>query len=929
MATAAQAFRRNPPPPPTATNFPPPPRRAATSARGAAFASAGGRSRPAPSSGAERYATFTKVGAQQARVDEEKARLDAMRGFRTMRNGQPQGFPVPPPPPRPTGHPTAPRPSKSFEQAQNGLSPGFPGMSRTASRKTAGFAPNTPGRGDEPKPASTSAYANYAQGQRPQASNPQSYFAAGDTPLSPHSPTMGKREPSTSPLRQTQSSASLHESSSRPQRPELERVSTRYATSGGEKTFVNGVGRSSSVRNSPVDRTWPDHEQDGFNRPHSHHASTARHHSASPKLRPASGLGDISSSESASSSEGEPELFASRPKAQLRPRRQKAGAGGYAFRHVAGDGASVPSQFPSNSHKHVHSPQDEYTAHYEYPPPPPRSDHASQRRFPDPQPFQSNGYPRMNGDKGHHARNPNSGDPKMHPNMYGPFHSFPGTWSEDWGFSPSRHRKSCPSLNGLPSWAVPSSVLPHRKQSAGKTPLETIREESHDKVQDWLSHSNSRFNQTLLSKANRVTPRSFAGAHEASHYPYLQPTSQSVSQENINATFSATDWDDKLNSGDEWFRPTESRERRSPSRTSRPRARSVGKARLASPQKGGKSEPIDLTGDSDVPNVPRVNVEGPGETTVKSPDQAFQPGKFSAEEWAAKLKDQTWSIPNSELNNSKLKTPKRLSKSSATRRPTLPSKVDLDVKKSGMPTNPMTLDAETAASPRRSRPASARATDAMDIDSSFSDTVPITTPTNDESHDVDQPAPQCTYPTQADVNLNNLANVAPFAPSSTGLKDLDDLSTTLPFESRPAPAVNLSRTILSSRRLNLPKPPRTVIPPSDIDTNKLSWERYIADMNAYFYDWNVFNKKMIEHFRSRQEQIDMSMASHWISMMGSGPSPDHMDGAKAGYATYMAWLEDDTQCREWWDVANEKHRICFEDLGKARAKAKAAAALVL
>ena len=81
---------------------------------------------------------------------------------------------------------------------------------------------------------------------------------------------------------------------------------------------------------------------------------------------------------------------------------------------------------------------------------------------------------------------------------------------------------------------------------------------------------------------------------------------------------------------------------------------------------------------------------------------------------------------------------------------------------------------------------------------------------------------------------------------------------------------------------------------------------------------------MIEHFRSRQEQIDTSMADRWMSMVGDGPRSGSEDGAKGGYATYMGWLEDERKCRERWNAANEGHRKCFEDLGRVREMVKAA-----
>jgi hypothetical protein len=935
------AFRRNAAQPPTTTNFPPPPRRATTGTRGAPFNTATGRGRPPPPSpqppppfGADKYAAFTRPGAQQRdRAEEEaqKAQYDAMRGFRSMRNGHSQAYPNPPQPPRPSAHPTAPRPEintpsagvpprhhRSYEHFQNMPQPGFPGMSRTAStRKPAGFAPNTPG-GDEPMAQRTSAYAHYHSQRR------ESYFQEDDIP---HSPTMARPEPATSPLRKSQSSADLDESSRRPQRPELNRISTRYAKSGGEKTYVNGVGRSASVRNSPVEREWEGHEDSGLHRPHSHHDSSTRHRSASPNFRPTARADPLSSSDSESSTDSEPENFASRPKAKLRPRRQKAGSGTSGFRYVAGDDPAMNSQYPQPNHKHPHSPQDEYTARYEYPPPPPRSD---PRVFPEPQSFQHNGKPTID-DIRQHTRHVSSGDPKAKPNMYGTFHSPSRTWSEDWGFSPSKPRKAGPSLHGLPSWAVPSSVLPQQNSFTRKEPLEPISEENVGKTFDWFSHANPCFNQKLLSKADHVSSSSFSGVHESSTRPYPQPGYQSVSQEDINTTFSAADWDGKFNSGDEHFRPTEGREGKSPSRLSRTRRRSLGRGRTMSPNKdGAHSEPIDLTSDTDMPKAADPYDQNGADQPSKPTAQAFQPTKFSAEEWAAKLKDQTWAIPNSELSGSNPKPPKRPSRSTGGRRPTLSTKSDSDAAINSNSTIPPKFGSENAV-PGLSdfgastngglRAGSGPTGDAMDIDDSFSDTVPITPPTDDGAHHPCQPARANEIPMHSDVNLHNFAKVAPFAPSSTGLKDMDDLSTNLPFESRAAPALNLGKPVSSTSNLRLPKPPKSIIPPSEV--NQLSWARYVADMNAYVCDWHVFNKRMIEHFRGRQEQVDMSMNSHWINMIGDGQPPHALDGRHAGYATYMAWLEEDDKCREWWNVANEKHRQCFEELGKIRAKVKA------
>jgi len=495
---------------------------------------------------------------QRDGADEEaqKATFDTMRAFQSMKNRQSQAFPAPPP--RSSPHPAAPRSNtnintpptgvppqhhRNYEHFLNVPQPGFLGTSRAAStRKPAAFSPRTPG-GDEPMAQRTSVYTHHSPRR-------ESYFPKDDTP---HSPTMARPEPATSPLRKSQSSTGLNDATDHPPKPELNRPSTRYANRGGEKTYVNGVGRSSSVRSSPVEREWIGHKNDSVRKPHFYHDSSARHRSASPNLRDVPSAEALSSSESEYSSDTEPESFASGPKDKPRPQREETETGAFAFRHATSDGTALNDQLPSPN------PRDEYTARYEYPPPPPRSD---PRYFPEPQPYHKNGNLMMD-DIGQHARHVSSGETQAHPNV-------------------------------------------------------------------------------------------FSGVHEPSGHPYPQPRYQSVSQEGINTTFSAADWDGKFNSGDEHFRPTSGREKKSPSRTSRTRARSVGKGRMS-----GNSEPIDLTSDSDAPQAPDASNPNGSDQASMPTAQAFPPGKFSAEEWAAKLKDQRWAVPSTETSSSQVKTPQR------------------------------------------------------------------------------------------------------------------------------------------------------------------------------------------------------------------------------------------------------------------------------
>ena len=600
----------------------------------------------------------------------------------------------------------------------------------------------------------------------------------------------------------------------------------------------------------------------------------------------------------------------------------------FGYRHVE---PAVTGQVPNAKYKNSVSPQDEHTHQYEYPPPPPRAENMAQRIFSGAQHVQPNGKPQTNGHARRFSSDAGAGAPKAQPNMYGPFSSPSKTWSEEW-FSPSNPRKADPFLHGLPSWAVPSSLLPPQSASVRKGRLGTIREDNR-KTHDWSSHADPQCNPELFKNADDISISSATEGPGATPQPYAQPGYQSVSHENINTRFSAADWHGKFSSGDEFFRPTASRERTSPSRSSRPRAKSISRGRT--PAVSNESVPdVPKTSTTNgahdgVPSTTQVDSDG---ITHRSSETAFQPGKFSAEEWAAKLKDQTWAIPTTELN-AKLKTPKRPSKSNPARRSTHAPIIDLGEAEGGAAKRPemasgiefQNTEPKPESRQSNSRRGSGAGVDPMDIDDSFSDTVisPPTSLTPSERANYDRRNEGAKH-SPAEVKLDDFVNVAPFAPSSTGLKDLDDLATMLPFESRAASGMGRKESIsASSRRLNLPKPPKPIAAPAQNRLNETTWKTYVADMNAYFYDWNVFNKKMVKHFESRQEQVGMSMANHWIEMQGDGNS-----GKQAGYATFMQWLEEDAQCREWWNVANEKNRECFEDLGKARAQMKALAGMV-
>ncbi len=965
---SAPIIPRRGPVPPTPSQFPPPPRRAASTATWqTSFASNASHPRtrqPPPPVNPEKYAPYARAGAQPWEKTKEEAQstADAFRGFQQMKPGQSptaERFAPPPPPPRPPRYTTSerptsyaprsagaaptntPRPQRSWDDFKKAgrstpgteSSPGFPGLSRTQStRMKQGFTPATPG-GDEPPAPRSSAYATYSRGERPQASASYSYFPESTAHPSPQTNPQG---PGKSPLRHVRSSSRVEEGG-QTQRPGLERISTRYGGIGGERTNIaNGSGahRSSSARNSPIDSKWHESERNGLHSPFSRDNPT-RHRSSSPNLRPTPVLDSSSSgSETSSEEEVDEQRWPARPQATPRQARSKPASSDFGGR-TAADGPASSGLFPGTNYVIPPTPRDADSGRYQYRPPPlPRNQPTSQAAFnyvPGYSSTRATPQQPMPGAGNEHA---GPGVPGNGPNMYAPFHSYPQRWSKSLRVSPSRPSKGVPSLNGFPSWAVPSSVLPHR-DTPKKHALDTIREEKRDRIETWRSNTL----QSTFVEPSRKHARFADSTLSDSSSPDVdttklrnQPSFQNASRENVSEKFSASEWNDKLAGAEDLFRPTSSEipAKRSPVRSAGSRAKSHSRSHTT---------PI-----KESPNGVSTGANGgSGESSTAS--AVFVPGKF-ADDWAEKLRYQATATSG---EDNRAKTSIRGFKVPAPKLQQTHPKAE-----------PSSGEKQASVSPHASSAGSEQKTnedvDPMDIDDSVPSNEPstpsavteaapphLTTKEKNDSSAAETPGMHPYQSTAADVNLNDLSNVAPLKASGTGLGDLKDLNTTLPFKSKASPA-RPSQTVVKGaavsalKALNLPKPPRNVIPPLENATQE-AWARYISEMSSYMHDWNIFNKKMLDHFQARQAQLDLTVTSNWMSASGDGPSgeevsrrieddPSSSSQQKAGYAAYRQWMDEDMTVREWWNVACERHQQAILDLGRVREMVKSLAGTI-
>ncbi|OAP56406.1 hypothetical protein AYL99_09585 [Fonsecaea erecta] len=774
--------------------FPPPPKAAQNRAP---FATPNQKQQA--SSGADKFNAFTR-GVPQSwdRAKYDEARAEAARVFPTMRptsSAQPA-----PPRSTPRQAPTAPKPPTSSEMpyVPNMPPTGFPGLSRTASSRKSEY------HGADASQFSRSAF-SYVQGTRGQPpSNPHIHMPEGQ---SMRSPPVSRARPAVSPLRHARSS-------DYDMRKDLGgRPSARYAGAGGERIDINGDGvhRSSSVRNSPIDDRGP------FGKPSTRYESVPRHRSASPGMRKTGRHSDFSET---SSSEEESLHMDSRPKAVPRSRPQVRT--GPSFN--ADNNPGLTGQYPSTNYTRIVD-----DSRYQYPPP--------EAKEPIRKPFPSMASPDMEAPKANVLHGDGGGSDK---HKYAPFFLDSRTWSRANRCDGSAQRGH--SFNGFPSWAVPSTVFP-----------QTTPPRSHKQNDEALKAGGSL--HFVQSWSNKTNPS----------------VSNDPNQPKVQTTFSAADWHDKVTAED-IFRPDESQTRKSPSKLNRSSSKPTSRGRAQS-----RSAEHDSTPSSEIPN-------GHGEDK----SSAFQPGKL-ADDWAAR----------------------------ASAKPG--------------PRNPRASPASDTTDDSRDRYIVVEE-DAMDVDTpptAHNIKVPAS---NGIKHPVSagppRPEPK-RRSTNGGVDLKEFTQQAPFAPTSAGLKGMkDDLETFLPFESRASQDVNLNRaTTARIRALNLPKPPKVVTPPAEDRLDKTNFAQYVENMENYMREWNKFNAKMIEHFRSRQDRICGTMSPHWISQPSDGPEADAVDAdgsgdTKAGYGAYMQWLQDDAQCRNWWEEANEKHLQCLEDLGRARQAAK-------
>jgi hypothetical protein len=162
-------------------------------------------------------------------------------------------------------------------------------------------------------------------------------------------------------------------------------------------------------------------------------------------------------------------------------------------------------------------------------------------------------------------------------------------------------------------------------------------------------------------------------------------------------------------------------------------------------------------------------------------------------------------------------------------------------------------------------------------------------------------------------NLNAFASVEPFAPrQGQGLKDLSDLSSTLPFPSQASTeTVQKSQSIEKPKRhgqdLLLPVKPRP--PTRPVNMTPETWRRYLADFVVYMHHYATYTAQIVAHFAEERNSLEKSLREG-----GAWLCADLMNGTaggRNGLPAYKKTLERDRIVRRAWEDTIKEHEVAL------------------
>lgn len=913
------------------------------------------------SSGAQRYKDFRTrpepATWRGASTDDPKTKTSDFKAWESMRTPRRGEGPIPSQsqrrtvPPKAARPPPVPPPRETNGKAHKDHSPrrsgwdhpqephlGMPGTTRAETSRAPpqknGFAPSTPGAGGD-EPQARSAYFTVGRGERP--GNPKSQSHMPPPPVPGHAPASKRPDP----LAPFKDQVGLNEPfGNKP------RVSKPYQTGGGEKIspyFASPGLERSRTSASPMDSNSRTGQYEGKpNNPDSAHHRAASASSSYQRVSPpnkkgtrmpgVSGVYTSSSSSSSSSDEDVGPFSSARPRVTQVPktRRTRAnagqasaqppggfnpfakdgdepmapqaglGVGGYEIprRHSA---VHIDSRKPSGGFSE-HRKKHEAEQSQQHSTSVPDASNPHNRAGTQPPMQRSHSWHNKNGPSEDKDFSPATSEqkdknPMYEPRGYNPFSSPPSPnplsqatpssdkWSDQWPFnSPKKPRTAF--AEPPPYWAIPSSLPPPKEILSRKRASTDVPLHGHTQKAP-MTHADVDFFHSF--KIPEYAKSSFPRTASL----------RSQSSENINTKFSPDNWHRKF------FEPPQ------PSHSNTPRGVSPTKPNMfQQQQQEHESQQNSVNGE------PMQRDSSKTSTSSFPPPPPFARGKFEHEQWAPHLNNLTFDIPQSPQGRSPSRTSTRkrprtrpprasgfqASVGDAEDDPTASSATgeSLDSSKANSDADAMDVDEPT---PPSAKTGAQYTNDRyvpsvhLKVSNSTPRQGPVLPPrspvvppgTNGQG----QPEKKASH-----LNLGDLKNIYPFAPSNEGLGNMSEMGTTLPQPSHASPPKQSTESSL--QRMKFPNPP--LCPSNPLSLTQHSWDQHCLNLRRYLDEWTKFNDQMAEILKSITLE---SLKCDWLDPEGKG------------YDQHMSMLGEHQRARVHLEVACENNEKCMKSLGDA------------
>lgn len=168
------------------------------------------------------------------------------------------------------------------------------------------------------------------------------------------------------------------------------------------------------------------------------------------------------------------------------------------------------------------------------------------------------------------------------------------------------------------------------------------------------------------------------------------------------------------------------------------------------------------------------------------------------------------------------------------------------------------------------------------------------------------------------TNLDDLSNVEPMARGANGLKNLADLSSTLPFQSQPSAAPPTHP--LEPQNLHIPPIPKAPEPPQQL--TKQSWHAFTQTFGSYLKAYHAFNNTMLQHFLAREHQSQARLAAGTSWLEAAGDTSGVSSGGPSGFGSYLQGVREDEAVREAWSLGCERHGEACKGFEKLRERVR-------